>query len=117
MSRRARPGGPLAGLAVAAACLTMSGLAIEAQQPQPSFTTSSDLVVVPALVLDRKRALVRGLSADALGTVPLFARRPRRFLSKILRHRRRAVEVSADKGKVTFANRKLADSVLRPIFI
>src|SRR6185436_16247217 len=65
MPRHARPGGPLAGLAVAAACLTMSGLAIEAQQPQPSFTTSSDLVVVPALVLDRKRALVRGLSADA----------------------------------------------------
>jgi VWFA-related protein len=58
-------GGPRVRLAVVAAGFTILGLATEAQQPQPSFTTSADLVVIPAVVLDRKSALVRGLSVES----------------------------------------------------
>jgi VWFA-related protein len=50
-------------LAAIAACLASLGLGGEAQQP--SFTTSSDLVVVPTVVLDRKGALVRGLDVGS----------------------------------------------------
>jgi hypothetical protein len=54
----------LTALATGLVAFGLSGVA-----QQPSFTTSSDLVVVPAVVLDRKGALVRGLDA---GSFQLF---------------------------------------------
>src|SRR5262245_22165624 len=64
-SRLAR--GSLQRVAVIAGCLVCLRAGGEAQQP--SFTTSSDLVVVPAVVLDRKGELVRGLD---VGMFQLF---------------------------------------------
>jgi len=49
-------------LALIAACVTGAGLAATGQQP--SFTTSSDLVVVPTVVVDRKGTLVGGLDVE-----------------------------------------------------
>jgi VWFA-related protein len=49
-------------MALAAACMIGTGLAATGQRP--SFTTSSDLVVVPTVVVDRKGAMVRGLDAE-----------------------------------------------------
>ena len=61
MTRPAQFAGPSAQrLAAIAACVV--SLALVGQAQQPSFTTSSDLVVVPAVVLDRKGMLVRGLN-------------------------------------------------------
>jgi VWFA-related protein len=54
-------------LAAIAACLV--SLAVGGEAQQPSFSTSSDLVVVPTVVLDRKGALVRGLD---VGTFQVF---------------------------------------------
>jgi VWFA-related protein len=50
---------PLTALAIA-----LWGFSGEAQQPQP-FTATADLIVVPAVVLDKKGALVEGLTKDS----------------------------------------------------
>lgn len=42
----------------------ITGLAAETQQPAPPFTASSDLIVVPAVVVDKKGAIVPGLTAE-----------------------------------------------------
>lgn len=47
-----------------AAAFVLWGLSGEAQQPQP-FSSTSDLIVVPAVVLDKKGALIPGLTQDA----------------------------------------------------
>ena len=53
-------------LSLVAAGVAVSVLVSFAQrQPSPPFTTSSDLVVVPTVVADRKGALVRGLDVAA----------------------------------------------------
>lgn len=49
---------------VTIAALTV-GTVLAAAAQQPSFTTSSDLIVVPAVVVDRKGAIVRGLGVEA----------------------------------------------------
>jgi len=52
------------GLSAAALLLPIIGLAGEGQQPVPPFTASSDLVVVPAVVVDKKGAIVPGMKAE-----------------------------------------------------
>lgn len=49
---------------VALTCaIALCGFVAAAQQPAPSFTAGSDLIVVPVVVLDKKGAIVPGLKA------------------------------------------------------
>jgi hypothetical protein len=52
-------------LVIVAAGVALHGLLGVAQQPNPSFTISSDLVVAPTVVVDRKGEIVRGLDVGA----------------------------------------------------
>jgi VWFA-related protein len=52
-------------LAIVAAGVALNSMLGVAQQPNPSFTASSDLVVVPTVVVDRKGELIRGLTVES----------------------------------------------------
>jgi hypothetical protein len=71
-------------LAIVAAAVALSVLVSADQQPSQPFTMSSDLVVVPTVVVDRKGVLIRGLDVAAFQVfedgkpVPLTTRRDSR---------------------------------------
>jgi VWFA-related protein len=52
-------------LVIGLCCVSWCAALIASQQPTPSFSATANLVVVPTVVVDKKGALVHGLTVDA----------------------------------------------------